>query len=167
MPTHTCRYCNVVINNYKRFQYHLHTHINDSTINDFTQDELDSINKLYNHSKNIKRASRFKNMVNPKYDCKLCNYKCMMKLAFINHLMTTHEMKEISNNNVKSCIKKYNKLGYKYYISQSHKPKIPKLQPPQLLNISNSVPIPKLPKNIDLLPNLIPLALVIPLFRIN
>ncbi len=167
MPNFTCRFCNKNINLTIRYYCHLHTHINDSTINDFTQDEINNINKYYNRRKETHNASHYNKIINAKHECSLCNYKCKQTSAFKKHLIKEHNTEELPNDNIENKAKNIIHTNYILHNSEPIYNSSPVALPKPSLNLQNTVPIPKLPINMDLIPALIPLALVIPLINNN
>jgi hypothetical protein len=145
MPHLICRFCNKEFNLKLPYYCHLHIHINVSTINEFTKDELDTINKYYNNRKQVHRKSHYKHVINPKHECLLCDYKSKQTAAYEKHLISSHTKEELLTNNDEQYI---DTLINKYKNVSTHQLPIPQL------------PIHQLPANIHLLPFLIPLSLI-------
>ncbi len=165
MPHLICRFCNIEFNLTVRYYYHLHTHINNTTINDFTKDELDTIYKHYNSRKKSHNKSHYKHVINPKHECLLCDYKSKQTAAYEKHLVNSHTKEELLTINDKHYIET---LINKYKVG-NHSP-IP-LPTPLVLNtgpVALPKPIPKKQQLVKLPPPfLLPLALFIPLVEIN
>jgi hypothetical protein len=147
MPYLICRFCNTEFKLTLPYYCHLHTHINNTTINDFTKDELDTINKYYNYRKNIRCKSHYKHVINPKHECLLCDYKSKQTAAYEKHLVNSHTKEELLTINDKHYIEK---IINKYKVENTNDV----LPVPIVLNLGPFTLPP---------PFLFPLALFIPL----
>ena len=101
MPCYNCRFCNKLFNHTWEFYCHLNKHIKTNE-NEIDIEERQLINYYYNNRSKIKKKSyeklkelRQKSILEYKYKCNICDFKCQFTHIIKTHLIGKHTLSKL------------------------------------------------------------------------